>query len=322
MASLSQCCQERWERCQSANQQRHRTGGEPGTPSGSSRAVLWSDLDHQILIDICNAPARLMKGGGGTQKTRANTHHHILVVQGTAPSPLAQASLSVLCFAKLLALPCQQQQVSTGRATQENAGDTQLNLKGRREKDGEEKEHVPDRKRKGGGALSGRRVNLGYLKLSVTDIHSSSAPWIWATHLLDLEWSLDVLRASWHGRWHKQCLCEVVKTQPTIRASLSIKCLSLSPCLNCWIGLLCCFFYLFVYLFLQGTDQEHWQSDTGKHSWWWQLCGCFAASPNCTSPFHASSNHTYLRAAKSFRFVCMAEVSLRQEFSQFPQTGV
>lgn len=49
----------------------------------------------------------------------------------------------------------------------------------------------------GWGALSGleagRSVKQGYLLLYVTGMYSSSVPWSWDPHLLDLVWSLDVL---------------------------------------------------------------------------------------------------------------------------------
>lgn len=50
----------------------------------------------------------------------------------------------------------------------------------------------------------------GYLQLYVTGIHSSSVPWIWDPHFLDLVWSLDVLLREGTLTWEvtQAVLCE------------------------------------------------------------------------------------------------------------------
>lgn len=62
----------------------------------------------------------------------------------------------------------------------------------------------------GSGALSGpeagRSAKQGYLPLCVTGMYSSSVPWSWDPHLLDLLWSLDVLLHE--GTLTRAMLCE------------------------------------------------------------------------------------------------------------------
>lgn len=110
IASLSECCQERWRHCQCANQQGYMVGRELCPPSGSSGAVLRSDLDHQIQGEICKASG---KAGGRTGKTRANTHRSTC---STWDNPISSSTGSSTCFyfAGLLALPCLREEVSTG----------------------------------------------------------------------------------------------------------------------------------------------------------------------------------------------------------------
>lgn len=89
-----------------------------------------------------------------------------------------------------------------------------MDLIGRREEEERgKKRHAPDAERAEEPYLVQKLVGMqrrGYLQLYVTGIHSSSVPWIWDPHFLDLVWSLDVLLREGTLTWEvtQAMLCE------------------------------------------------------------------------------------------------------------------